>query len=557
MDRGFIKRLAASVYGVFVAFIIILGFAYTNQDDARFRENYVEMDQGWTNNGVDVVFPYGNDQEFIIENTLPQVYGDQFLVVKCFYDYMAVYIDDVEIYKSLDNKLFGRASNVGKKEAHILMKPEYSGKKVSLKINLQNAPYGEELVDVFVTTRSGYGILILKNDMVPLAIAVILIFTGIWEALIAIHFILKKSLILRRISFEALLYSGIFSVLSGIWMICETRLPTIVFGNNTGFAILEIAAFILMPLAFLELVRAVHFRISKLDNILDGCIALTIMGLFLMGLFGVVEWGNLVIVAHCLDFIIIAIVAYYSYTSIKKEKRHSERRLIALGNGLFLFVCLIALAMYINDVDSNYNVIIIIGLMVYISTQIGLIYHRIGLKVEEEAELVQVKELAYTDELTKLTNRRYFYEEMNALEDKELSKDTTIVFFDVNRLKFTNDTLGHDAGDELLVGAAECIKKAFEDNPTSIISRMGGDEFTAMFIADKAELERRLSNFKTYTENWSGNYIKEISVSVGTASLRDYPDVDLNGLYKIADDNMYLAKKEYYSKSEFDRRVDG
>lgn len=554
MDWGFVKRLVTTIYIIIIIFIMVVGFAYSNQDDAKIRENYVDFSNGWTIDGVDVVFPYENENEFIIENTLPVVYGDQFLILKCYYNDVEVYVDDVSVYRSLDNRLFGVSTNVGKKEVHVGMKPEYAGKTVKAKIQLQHSFYGAELFDSFIITRSGYGIKTLKDEGFSIILSVVLIFSGIWEALIAIHFILRKSLILRKLSFQALLYAGFFSLLSGIWMLCETRLPTIIFGNNTGFAILEIMCFVLMPLAFLELVRAANFRVSKRDNIVDGIFGIVILGSFVVCLFGFVQWGNIVIFAHGIDLLIVGLTAYYSYSSIKAEKRKSERRLIAIGNSVFLFVCLIALAMYINNIDSNYNIIVIIGLMVYISTQIGLIYRRIGLKVEEEAELVQIKELAYTDELTKLTNRRYFYEEVNAIEDKELSPDTTIVFFDVNRLKYTNDTLGHDAGDELLLGAAECIKKSFGDNATCVISRMGGDEFIAMLIVDPTELKKRLDKLTKLTAEWKGNYVSEVSISVGTASRREHPQADINELYKIADDNMYLAKKEFYKNSGFDRR---
>lgn len=343
-------------------------------------------------------------------------------------------------------------------------------------------------------------------------------------------------------------------MLSGIWLICQSRILEVVFGNYTGFAILEIMAFLLMALSFFELVRAVHFRVSKIDNIIDGIYALMILGAFLFSLIGIVDWGDIVIFAHFIDLTMLFFVGYYTYSSIKEEKRQNERRQIAVGNSIFLLVVVIALAMYINSTDSYYNLVVVIGLMIYIGIQLGVIYRRIGSKVEEEAEFVQVKELAYTDELTRLTNRRFFYEEMKSLEGKNLSSDFTIVFFDVNGLKRVNDTLGHDAGDELLVGAAECINKSFKDNSTSIISRMGGDEFIATFIADEKELHTRLKRLNDCMTSWKGQYIDKISMAVGSASLRDYPNVDLNALCKIADDNMYLDKKAYYSSIEHERR---
>lgn len=553
MDDRFVKRLAATIYGILMAFIIVVSFGYSNQDPANFNENFIQFDNGWKNDGVEITFPYEEDAEFTIENTLPTVYGDQYLVLKCYYEDISVYIDGIQVYRSLNNTLFGNSSNVGKKEAHILMKPEYSGKQVRAVITLQKSLYGAELYDCYITTRSGYGIITLKKEMPSIALFVILTFSGITEMLVALHFILRKSLILRRLSFEAIFYSGAFSLMSGIWLVCETRLPLIIWGNNTGFAILEIVTFLLMPLTFLELIRAVNFRVSKQDNIFDGIIAISIAGSFILCLFGVVQWGNLVVFGHIIDVAMIFIAAYYSYTSLKEEKRKSERKLIAAGNCIFLFVCSIALAMYINNVDSRYNIIVIIGLLVYISTQLSLIYRRLGLKVEEEAELVQVKELAYTDELTKLTNRRFFYEEVQSFEDRNLFPDTTVVYFDLNRLKYYNDTMGHHAGDEL-IKAADCITKAFGDNSTTIISRMGGDEFVALFIASQQELDKRLEQFYKYTSEWKGEYVSEVSVSVGIAIAHDYPDATVYDLCKYADDKMYYAKKEYYSKAGIDRR---
>ncbi len=554
METGFVKRIVTAIYSIVIIFIIVASFGYSNQDTAKFYENYIEFDKGWFNKGIEIGLPYDNDQEFVVENTLPQVYGDQYLVMKCYYDNISVYIDGVEVYRSLDNYLFGRSSNVGKKEAHVLLKPEYSGKKVEAKIQLQHSLYGAEFYDCYITTRSGYGIITLKKQMPAVVLFVILVFSGIWEMLISIHFIIRKSLILRMLSFEALFFAGLFSLLSGIWLICGTRLPLIIWGNNTGFAILEIVTFLLMPLAFLELIRAVNFRVSLKDNILDGIVATSIALSFILCLTGVIEWGNIVVFGHLIDIFLIFLAAYYSYTSLKEEKRKSERKLIAAGNCLFLLVCVIALGMYINNIDSDYNILVIIGLIVYISTQVSLIYRRIGLKVEEEAELVQVKELAYTDELTKLTNRRYFYEEVKSIEDRNLSPDTTVVYFDLNRLKYYNDTLGHDAGDELIVAAADCIRKAFSDNSTSVISRMGGDEFVAMFIASEKELKKRLEHFYKYTAEWKGKYVSDVSVSVGVASLREYPNATVNELCKYADDKMYYAKKEYYAYKGIDRR---
>lgn len=554
MDKAFIHRVIVALYIILVLFVICLGFAYSNQESSRFRENFIEYESGWTQDGIDLVFPFESEEVFDMVNVLPQVYGDQYLIIKCYYEKLVVYVDEVEVFRTLDNNLFRASSDVGKKEAHIPMKEEYSGKTVRINIDLQDSLYGAEVYGCYISTRSGFAVYILKEHWVQFVVLIILMFSGICEVLIGIHFMLRRSLILRKLSFEAMVFSGFFSILSSVWILCQTRLLYVIYGNGTGFGVLEVVVFLMMPLTFFELVRAVNFRINFIDNIVDGVLATGILMMFILCIFGVFDWGEIVIAGHAIDIIVLALGSYYSYTSIKEEKRKSERRLIAFGNLFFLAVCLMGLAMYINNIDSDYNIIIVIGLTVYISTQVGVIFRRVGLRVEEEAELVQVKEFAYTDELTHLTNRRYFYEELRALKDKEPVKETTIVYFDVNRLKYYNDNMGHDAGDELLVGTAQCLRDAFSDSSTSIISRLGGDEFVVMLIAPRNDVDRRVELFKTLASKWRGKFIDGITVSIGVASMKDYPSADLEELCKHADDNMFEDKKNYYAKSGYERR---
>ena len=140
------------------------------------------------------------------------------------------------------------------------------------------------------------------------------------------------------------------------------------------------------------------------------------------------------------------------------------------------------------------------------------------------------------------------------MEERELMRDTTIVYIDVNRLKYYNDNMGHDAGDELLIGTADCLRQAFSDCSTSVISRIGGDEFIVMLLTSESDLNKRIDLFKTRAANWKGKFIDGLTASVGVASIRDYPDASIEDLCKYADDNMFIEKKKYYAESGFERR---
>ena len=97
----------------------------------------------------------------------------------------------------------------------------------------------------------------------------------------------------------------------------------------------------------------------------------------------------------------------------------------------------------------------------------------------EESQQAQthLRYLSYHDKLTNTFNRAYFEEELLRLEQGK-TQQIGVFFFDVDGLKFVNDTLGHEQGDRLLVRAVEILKSAF---PTAEpIFRIGGDEFVIL-----------------------------------------------------------------------------
>ena len=156
---------------------------------------------------------------------------------------------------------------------------------------------------------------------------------------------------------------------------------------------------------------------------------------------------------------------------------------------------------------------------------------------------------AYYDQLTGLKNRRAYEEEVERLT-KEMPEECCIVMVDINGLKEANDTRGHAVGDELIFGAAECLRQGFES--VDSIYRIGGDEFCAIMECDEHEAARRLEKTDRICAGWRGKNIQGISISHGFASVKEYPDID--SAMKAADQRMYQHKQDYYASSGKDRR---
>lgn len=554
MDWQFIRRLVSFIYVAIILTFVGIGFCYSNETNDELRENMVYFDNFWNNDGKIITFPYSNHEEFTMSNTLPTVYGDQLLILRAYYQDYEVYINNDLILESRSNRLFGVSTDVGKKEIWIPLQSEYTGQKISIKLNLQESIYGSEMTECIISTRSAYAITQLKKNIPSAILFVVFTVTGILEVIISLFFILKRTHLIRKLSFEALFYAGMFSIVSAQWIIQETRVPFIVFGYTTGFSILTVIAFLLMPLMFFEIARALFMRIGPIDNLIDGIMALTIIISCFMCITGVIDWGSIVYIAHVLDIVVMIMVGIYSYKSLKDEQKLTSKTAIAFANIFFILIAGLALVQYVNNVNTSYILLIIIDLLIYVMVQVGLIYRRIGLNVQEEKEFARAKIYAFTDELTGLGNRRHFYNVMEDFEKHKLPNDITIIAIDVNRLKFYNDNYGHDAGDELLIGTSQCLQKAFSSNSTSTISRMGGDEFSVLLLASENDLNKRLNHFNSALQKWKGKYVDGISVSIGHACVRNDGDMPLEELSKIADNRMYEDKAKYYKESGLDRR---
>lgn len=98
--------------------------------------------------------------------------------------------------------------------------------------------------------------------------------------------------------------------------------------------------------------------------------------------------------------------------------------------------------------------------------------------------------LAYHDSLTQLPNRYKLEIELNKHINNH--KQTACIFLDMDKLKFTNDTLGHEAGDTLLNNAANRLSKVVE--PDDLLARVGGDEFIILLTGERVDHVNEVAN---------------------------------------------------------------
>lgn len=169
---------------------------------------------------------------------------------------------------------------------------------------------------------------------------------------------------------------------------------------------------------------------------------------------------------------------------------------------------------------------------------------------DEKRREEQLIKMSTTDELTRLYNRRAYDEDISSFNDS-MPDDLVFVTADVNGLKQTNDSLGHEAGDELIRGVSSVLLAVF--GPFGKVYRTGGDEFAALLRTDK-DLGEIRAKLKQKSDSWSGDLVKNMYLSVGFAKHSDNPNATVPELEKLADVMMYKEKDAYYREKGTDRR---
>jgi diguanylate cyclase (GGDEF)-like protein len=159
----------------------------------------------------------------------------------------------------------------------------------------------------------------------------------------------------------------------------------------------------------------------------------------------------------------------------------------------------------------------------------------------------RLRELTLTDDLTKLYNSRYFFEQIQSEIDRAMryNHPLSLLLLDVDGFKRFNDTYGHLEGDKVLSKLGEIIQGCMRKNDTGY--RYGGDEFTAILpmthgseAVTVAERIREEFFAAKFTPEPGQDF--EASVSIGITERK--PEEGWEELTKRADKAMYAAKKE-------------
>ena len=344
---------------------------------------------------------------------------------------------------------------------------------------------------------------------------------------------------------------AIFAAMLGIWSIGETQMLDWIFPCSIVLTCMSHLMLMTMPIPFLLFLRHMyHNEESKLWSICCyincGVIAVRVI----LQILGIYDLRETLLLTHICLLLFVVVIVVMTIREIRTTELTPRVKVNCICVMVILVSTILELVLYrVSNVNTPLGSM---GFLFYIIVMGITNVQRSRQLIEQAREGEIYRKLAYTDELTGLSNRTAFKEDLEKRmePDKAAGRQkilpTVVYMFDLNDLKKCNDTYGHDYGDRYIKMAADTLKKFFAQKGKCY--RIGGDEFCAWApYTSLDEINEKLQLLEQEVQKLNDKgFVVTVSIAVGYAVYEESEDG--GGLYstmKRADAMMYERKQEY------------
>lgn len=538
MKQGIsLKKTAYAAYAVaavlFVIFsVYMLCFEKTVTFSSRVEPSFEEI-KDYTKSEISAPdAPMGIKKEYRFKTDKISS-GDASLMFYVVHSYVDVKLDDSLLYSTSA----GKNNRIGSSPSSywVVIPVSQLDKDKTVTITVTPVFKSVENRKISFMIGSSYALFMkqLKSDLPQLILSALCMVMGVLLIVVQLYLILRK-----RTAVWNIFFLGNFSLLLGIWRITDTRFSALMFKNYimpvgyiTLAALFTLAAPVLLYTD--KQYKEKSYIVLDIAAIASSVIcAVALICQFL----SIVELRRILIVSHIMlivDILVIISSTVFYNTGGKRDTEAVIFTALLVSGGVLDIIIF-----YIKGSSSG----IIITMVAF------LIYS----VYEFVVSLLNINKKAYIDSKTKLLNKAYWEDLVKEVFSAE--EQTAMIMFDLNSLKHTNDTLGHNTGDKMISAFSSILKN--EIGSKELLCRWGGDEFT-VFVrnADREKTEEYISavNNAVAAYNRSGK-TPEIYFACGYALSCDFPGISWPELLAKADKYMYENKKRWYSENLTDVR---
>lgn len=448
--------------------------------------------------------------------------------------YVQVYIDEELIYSLMPAKGHTISKTTGCEWVLIPLSTADSGKEIRIVLTPAYKSVRNRHPEFLIGTRHSIIINTVKIDILDFTLSVLALGTGIIFVGISLFWLFQKR------TPNSLLYLGIFSITLGAWKITDIRTVTMMFPEHA--LLLSQISLSMMSMASIPFILFIERQIDKKRwrflNLACMISLITTTVQILLQALGMADLRESLTLTH--GVIILTAIAVV-YTVAAQLRSGSNNRQLKITCACFL-MCAAGLGMDLvkyyltGNSDSVLNTIAVFLLYIVI---MGVM------------SMMDLTHQATVDFNTGLFNRSCCSEKVR--EGSVIQKETCLIMFDLNQLKKVNDTLGHEAGDEIIIHFAEILRQNIP--ASAFLGRYGGDEFISILEScDRDMADKILADISHETEKYNASDCKAaISFSAGYALSAEHPGCTMLTLMEKADEKMYENKKAFYDKLKKDK----
>ena len=437
------KKSVSTVYGVLlvIGFILMaLSFAFAGKKNTSFAEDSRRIELQ-----PDRVVEVGEDvrEYYFDSNQMQSEFSELtfFSVHQC----VEVYADGEQIYSlEKSSTVFGRTPGTGWNTIQL----QEGVKSFSVRIEAVY-PAVRDHVTRFYQENDGQMVYQTMRGSVPE------IMVSTVDGAIGIMLLIYYAIARRKVKMgPGILYFGIFTLMMGMWSMNEAELVAYMVKSRTAASYAGYMLIMLMIAPFAAFLQEFSEVEEKyISNIICICSFANVVVCTVLHMTGICEFKNTV---FCTHFLMACDLLYLLYVILQRYRaRGMDRRVRVCIWGLVILLVSYAVDMsayYIGwrrtDVIGRFGFLLFICLLAREATAVSME------KIDEGRKAEIYRELAEHDMPTGLYNRNAYDEWAS---ENARDRETAIVTFDLNDLKYCNDTFGHAAGDKYIQDAAKLM----------------------------------------------------------------------------------------------------
>lgn len=370
----------------------------------------------------------------------------------------------------------------------------------------------------------------MHGELPLIILCVLVIIVGLFFLSITVY-----DLYLKRKS-RNLGYLGLFSIMIGLWKLADLKTSPMLFESNAMLlSYLSLSMLLVFTVAFMLFLKGEFNRYYLLFDCATALAVLYGIIAVILQITGTMDLKEILLVTHVMILLFVFAIAYLMI----REGRNKEKDLRTKMNIACISLCaagaFLDLGKYHIIQDSTGLQYTLTALFLYIVAK-GIFSNR------------ELTKRARIDRHTGLYNKNCCDEIIE--EETILRRKVSLIMYDLNYLKRTNDTLGHKAGDRLIADFAGIIR--YNTRKSDFAGRYGGDEFIIIASgADWDNTERIVENIAEAVGRYNAQSEQlNISYSVGFAVSGEFENATMHMLLEKADERMYLDKQKKHQEME-------